>query len=116
MALTQCNFTCLNCTCEHAKEPSFKNRSFVLELEVAEKAWCPSQEDMEQNTCPNNPDTLLKYTGLNSQSITSYNTFDGLPKAEKKKILRKRSHDHFNKEIAEKKRHMLNAPGLSDGC
>lgn len=91
ISYSQYNFYCLNFSnCD-------LSRKKVITLE------CVEGEENEQ-LCPECGE-LLKCVGRPS-TVTPLLKFHSKSVEDKKKILKKRSHDHFKKEIEEKKRDM----------
>lgn len=69
---------------------------------VGEHAPCPLCGEEREEINPNKDIPL-------SQKTIGMNFFDGKSVEERRDILRKRTHAHFNKEIKEKKEHMINS-------
>lgn len=67
---------------------------------VGEHALCPSCGKERKEINPNTEIPL-------SQKTIGMNFFDGKNIEERREILRKRTHEHFNREIREKKESMI---------
>lgn len=86
------NYWCVDCNCEN-KEKHSSYRNFVIEK--------PESKEKRKEPCPNNPKLKLKLMGMLTYGGTT------MSKEERIVSLKKRSKDHFNKEIKEKKEHMI---------
>jgi len=87
------NYCCLDCTCG-AKG---SDKDFVIEgVEDI------NEQEKEIEFCPNTEEPHpLKLLGMSVSG--GYVKFNTLSKEDKRKMLKARSHEHFNKEIKEQK-------------
>lgn len=97
-------YVCTNENCSHFNvEDEYVSESYVCvkgEL-IGKHRECPhcGKERKEINPAEQIP---------LSQKNLSFNFFNGMSKENQKEILRKRSHEHFKKEIKERKDSLLN--------
>ena len=99
---TSYNYWCSECTC--SKQYKGDKRYIIIKTDLTfseeeqEKRYCPYKlEDTSDNVDGIKP---LKLMGVKSNVIGSFSSKN---KEEKQQILQKRSREHFNKEILERK-------------
>lgn len=88
------NYFCTDCICGAVG----KQKDFKIEVEKG-----VDEEDMN---CPNNDSVKLKCIGQNLSGGTLKMSGKLISREDKQKIMLKRSHDHFKKEIEPVKREM----------
>lgn len=89
MSQNKYNYWCVDCTCGL----SGKERDFIIDK--------PESKENRIEKCPNNPKLKLKLMGVKTYGAKI------MDKNERISSLKKRSKDHFNKEIKEKKQAMI---------
>jgi hypothetical protein len=97
-------YVCLNPQCEnyqkeeeyHKESYSFTNGKFV-----GKNCLCPRCGQLRKEINPNEEIPL-------SEKNIEVNFFAGMSVEQKREVLKKRSHEHFNKAIKERKEGLLN--------
>lgn len=94
MSTTRYNYWCQNCNCG----ASGANRNFQITKDDSEKdvlEYCPNHELSDP----------MKLMG--EASFGGIGKFQSMTPIQRQEVLKKRSHEHFNREIREKRTHML---------
>jgi hypothetical protein len=97
-------YVCLNSQCEnYQKEEEYhkESYSFVDGKLVGSNCRCPRCGQMRKEINPNADMPL-------SEKNIGINFFSSMSAEQKREVLKKRSHEHFNKKIKERKDGLLN--------
>lgn len=89
MTSNKYNYWCENCTCGKIG----KERDFIVEKSES--------KENRKEFCPNDSKLLMKLMGVKTHGAKI------MDKTQRVSALKKRSKDHYNREIKEKKAHMI---------
>ena len=98
-------YICQNPDCKAYNKPEYLNKEMYRYIDgelTGEHATCPYCGQKRKHHDEN------EAVPLSEKGATSILSFNSASTEDKREILRKRSHEHFQKEVKEKKDHLMN--------